>query len=119
MPASSALSSGMQMLTGGTVLILAALVVEPISLLSILDAPPKALYSLVYLIIFGSIVGFSTFSWLARNAPPTLASTYAYVNPIVAMLLGAAFAGEAISSQSLMGAAVIVAGVVLITLGKK
>ncbi|MGF7218850.1 drug/metabolite transporter (DMT)-like permease [Spirosoma lacussanchae] len=119
MPASSALSSGMQMLTGGTVLILAALVVEPISLLSILDAPPKALYSLGYLIVFGSIVGFSTFSWLARNAPPTLASTYAYVNPIVAMLLGAAFAGEAISSQSLMGAAVIVAGVVLITLGKK
>ena len=118
-PASAALSSGMQMLTGGGLLLVVALFLEPVSLLSIVQAPPKAFYSLAYLIVFGSIIGFSTFSWLARNAPPALASTYAYVNPIVAMLLGAAFAGEAITSQSLIGAAVIIAGVVLITMGKK
>lgn len=118
-PASAALSSGMQMLTGGGVMLVAALLIEPVSLLSIAHAPPKALYALAYLIVFGSIIGFSAFSWLARNAPPALASTYAYVNPIVAMLLGAAFAGEAITSQSLIGAAVIIAGVVLITMGRK
>lgn len=117
-PASAALSSGMQMLTGGSMLLVAALLTEPVSVLSIAQAPSKALYSLAYLIVFGSIIGFSTFSWLARNAPPALASTYAYVNPVVAMLLGAAFAGEAITSQSLIGAAVIIAGVVLITMGK-
>ena len=118
-PSSPALSSGMQMLTGGGVMFVAALLIEPVSLLSITEAPLKAFYSLAYLIVFGSIIGFSAFSWLARNAPPALASTYAYVNPIVAMLLGAAFAGERITSQSLIGAAVIVAGVVLITMGKK
>ena len=117
-PASPALSSGMQMLTGGGLMLVAALLIEPVSLLSIAQAPPKAFYSLAYLIVFGSIIGFSAFSWLARNAPPALASTYAYVNPIVAMLLGATFAGEAITSQSLIGAAIIIAGVVLITMGK-
>ena len=118
-PVSPTLSSGMQMLTGGAVMLVAALVIEPVSLLSIVQAPPKAFYSLAYLIVFGSIIGFSSFAWLARNAPPALASTYAYVNPIVAMLLGAAFAGEAISSESIIGAAVIIAGVVLITMGRK
>lgn len=118
-PSSAALSSGMQMLTGGGIMLVAALLIEPVSLLSIAQAPPKAFYALAYLIVFGSIIGFSAFSWLARNAPPALASTYAYVNPIVAMLLGAAFAGENITSQSLLGAAVIIAGVVLITMGKK
>ena len=117
-PASAALSSGMQMLTGGGIMLVAALLIEPVSLLSIAQAPPKAFYALAYLIVFGSIIGFSAFSWLARNAPPALASTYAYVNPIVAMLLGATFAGETITSQSLFGAAVIIAGVVLITMGK-
>lgn len=118
-PKSPALSSGMQMLTGGGIMLVAGLLIEPVSLSSIVQAPPKAFYSLAYLILFGSIIGFSAFSWLARNAPPALASTYAYVNPIVAMMLGATFAGETITSQSLIGAAVIIAGVVLITMGKK
>lgn len=118
-PATPILASGMQMLTGGFVLLIVALLTEPVHLLSIAQAPVKAFYSLAYLVVFGSIIGFSSFSWLARNAPPTLASTYAYVNPIVALLLGAAFAGEVVTGQSLLGAAVIVSGVVLITLGRE
>lgn len=119
MPASPALSSGMQMLTGGLALLVVALLTEPVTLGSIGQAPPKAFYSLAYLIVFGSIIGFSAFSWLARNAPPTLASTHAYVNPVVALALGAAFAGEVITRQSLIGAAIIVSGVVLITREKR
>ena len=118
-PASPFLSSSMQMLTGGGLLFLAGLLTEPVALLSIVEAPAKAFYSLAYLIVFGSIIGYSTFSWLARNAPPALVSTYAYVNPVVAILLGAGFAGEVVSAQSLIGAAIIIAGVVLITMGKK
>ncbi|WP_460914837.1 EamA family transporter [Spirosoma areae] len=118
-PASPALSSGMQMLTGGGLLFLVGLLTEPVALFSIAQAPTKAFYSLAYLVVFGSIIGYSAFSWLARNAPPALVSTYAYVNPVVAMLLGAAFAGEVISAQSLIGASVIIAGVVLITIGKE
>lgn len=117
-PASPALSSGMQMLTAGLLLFVVALLTEPVTVFSLAEAPEKALYSLAYLVVFGSIIGFSSFSWLARNAPPTLASTYAYVNPVVALLLGALFAGEVVSMRSLVGAAVIVSAVVLITMGK-
>ncbi|MBC8154013.1 MAG: EamA family transporter [Bacteroidetes bacterium] len=113
------LSTAMQMLSGGIILLITSLLIEPITLGSIIDAPPKALYSLIYLIIFGSIIGFSSYAWLARHAPPQLVSTYAYVNPVVALLLGATFAGEVLTSQSLIGAGIIVSGVVLITLGRK
>lgn len=112
-------SSAVQMLVGGGVLLLVSLIVEPVSLLSISHAPTKAIGALVYLIIFGSLIGFSSYAWLARNAPPQLLSTYAYVNPVVAMLLGWAFAGEALTGQSLISALVIVAGVVLISFGRK
>jgi len=112
-------SSAVQMLVGGGVLLVLSLVIEPVTLLSISQAPTKAIGALIYLIIFGSLIGFSSFAWLARNAPPQLLSTYAYVNPVVAMLLGWAFAGEALTSQSLISAAIIVAGVILISIGKK
>ncbi len=116
---SGPLSSGIQMLVGGLVLLLISLCLEPVTPLSIFQAPPKALGSMLYLVIFGSIIGFSAYSWLARNAPPQLLSTYAFVNPVVAMLLGSLLAGELFSTQSLIGALIILAGVVLITVGKK
>lgn len=116
---SGPMASGMQMLLGGLATLVVSLVLEPVTPLSILDAPAKALGAMIYLVIFGSIIGFSSYSWLARNAPPQLLSTYAFVNPVVAMLLGSVFAGEIFSGQSLMGAIVAVIGVVLITLGRK
>ena len=116
---SGAIFSGMQMIVGGIATLLVSLVLEPVTPLSILDAPAKAIGSMIYLVIFGSIIGFSSYSWLARNAQPQLLSTYAFVNPVVAMLLGTTFAGEVFSSQSFIGAIVALVGVVLITLGKK
>ena len=116
---SGTISSGIQMIVGGSVTLFVSLVVEPVMPWSILDAPAKAIGSMIYLIIFGSIIGFSSYAWLARNATPQLLSTYAFVNPVVAMLLGALFAGEVFSSQSFIGAIVALVGVVLITLGRK
>lgn len=116
---SATISSGIQMIVGGIATFLLSLVLEPVTPLSILDAPAKAIGSMIYLVIFGSIIGFSSYSWLARNAPPQLLSTYAFVNPVVAMLLGTTFAGEVFSSQSFIGAIVALVGVVLITLGRK
>lgn len=113
------ISSAIQMLVGGLVLLVFSMFTENVSLTSIGEAPTKAIGALVYLIVFGSIIGFSSFAWLARNAPPQLVSTYAYVNPVVAMLLGWAFAGEALTFNSIMAALIILAGVVLISLGKK
>ncbi|HEV7349987.1 EamA family transporter [Telluribacter sp.] len=116
---SQIVSSAVQMLVGGGLLLLVSLVVEPVTLVSISYAPTKAIGALIYLVIFGSIIGFSSFAWLARNAPPQLLSTYAYVNPVVAMLLGWAFAGESLTGQSLIAGLIILSGVVLITLGRK
>ena len=116
---SGTISSGIQMIIGGLVMLPVSLAVEPVSLFSIFDAPQKAIGSMIYLVIFGSIIGFSSYSWLARNASPQLLSTYAFVNPVVAMLLGTTFAGEIFSSQSFVGAAIALIGVVLITLGRK
>lgn len=113
------MSSGLQMLAGAIALFLVSLLTEHTTPLTILNAPTKAIGSLWYLVVFGSIIGFSSYAWLARNAPPTLLSTYAYVNPVVAMLLGTLFAGEILTTQSLIGAGIVVAGVVLITLGRK
>ncbi|MDB5240498.1 MAG: hypothetical protein JWP57_1123 [Spirosoma sp.] len=116
---SATISSGIQMLVGGVLLLLISLCIEPVTPWSLLDAPAKAVGSMIYLVIFGSIIGFSSYAWLARNASPQLLSTYAFVNPVVAMMLGTTFAGETFSSQSLLGALVALVGVVLITLGRK
>ncbi|GAA4445570.1 drug/metabolite exporter YedA [Ravibacter arvi] len=112
-------SSAVQMLVGGVVLLSVSLLFEPVTMWSIFEAPDKALGSLLYLVVFGSIIGFSSYSWLARNAPPQLLSTYAYVNPVVAMFLGWAFAGEVLSGQSLMAGIVILIGVICIVIGRK
>ena len=113
------ISSGCQMLVAGAMLFTISVIFEQTTPLTILQAPPKALGSLLYLVIFGSIVGFSAYVWLAQNAPPQLVSTYAYVNPVVAVLLGATFAGETLTGQTLVGAAIVLVGVVLITVGKR
>ena len=68
----------------------------------------------VYLVLFGSIVAFTAFAWLLSTAPVSLVSTYAYVNPVVAVLLGAAFVGEQISVTTLVGGAITVAAVALV-----
>lgn len=116
---SQTLASGMQMLTGGFFLMLISLLTEPVGLLGILHAPPEAIGSMLYLVVFGSIIGFSSYAWLARNAPPTLTATYAFVNPVVAVTLGILFAHEAFTTRSLIGAVVALISVVLLTLGRK
>ena len=68
-----------------------------------------------YLVVFGSWVGFSAYTWLLRVTSPALSSTYAYVNPIVAVFLGWAFAGEALTLQTIVAAAVIITAVVILT----
>ena len=64
--------------------------------------------------MFGSLVGFTAYSWLLRNVSPTLASTYAYVNPVVAIFLGWIVLDEVVTSTTIVGATVIVASVALV-----
>jgi len=118
-PASPFLSTAMQMLGGGAALLLLSVALgEPWAF----DASAVSLRSvlgLLYLVAFGSIVAFSAYIWLLQNSTPTRVSTYAYVNPVIAVFLGWALAGEALTFRMLIAAAVIVSGVALITLAPK
>ncbi len=114
-PKSSVLTSGMQMLSGGFVLTLVGTFAGEWTKFNIADVSRNSWLGFAYLLIFGSIVGFTAYSWLLKNAAPSLVATYAYVNPVVAVFLGWLVAGESLSLQMLVGAAVIVSSVALIT----
>lgn len=109
------MTAAVQMLCGGTVMLVVALLRG-----ERMHAWPDAagLGAFVYLILIGSIVGFSAYVWLLHNVRPVLASSYAYVNPAIAVLLGALLAHERFDASELLAMAVILAGVVAITLGK-
>ncbi len=114
-PKSSLLTSGMQMLSGGFVLLLVGTFSGEWSKFNVADVSTNSWLGFVYLIIFGSIVGFTAYSWLLKVAPPSLVATYAYVNPVVAVFLGWIIAGESLTMQMLIGAGIIVGSVALIT----
>jgi drug/metabolite transporter (DMT)-like permease len=114
-PKSSIQTSGMQMFCGGLVLLLVSLIAGEWSSFKVSEVSANSWFGLVYLIIFGSLVGFTAYSWLLKNAQPAMVATYAYVNPIIAVFLGWLIAGESFTGQMLVGAGVIVGSVVLIT----
>jgi drug/metabolite transporter (DMT)-like permease len=113
--ASAPLASGMQMLAGGTLLILMGLLSEEYRRLHLSHASWLSIGALFYLIVFGSIVAFTAYSWLLRTVSPARAATYAYVNPVVAVLLGWFIASEPVTLRMLLAAVVIVGSVALIT----
>lgn len=110
------MSTATQMLTGGVMFFLvSACRGEHLATLP----PPRALLSVGYLIVFGSLVAFSAYGYLLRNARPALATSYAYVNPLVAVLLGTFLAGESLSVWGFMAMGAILGAVVLITRSKR
>jgi drug/metabolite transporter (DMT)-like permease len=113
-PGSTLLTTGMQMLWGGAMLVAAGLLTGEPARLTLAAVSVKSLLALGYLVVAG-LVAFTCYAWLLSHASPVLASTHAYVNPVVAVLLGGAFAGEPLTAAMLGAAAVIVAGVALIT----
>ncbi|MFE8602806.1 drug/metabolite exporter YedA [Archangium violaceum] len=110
------MSTATQMLTGGALFLL-------VSFLSgerLTAVPePRALSAFVYLVFFGSLVAFSAYGYLLRNARPALATSYAYVNPMVAVLLGTFFAGESLSTWGMLAMGAILGSVVLLTRAKR
>lgn len=114
-PKSSALTAGMQMLSGGIVLTFVGSLKGEWTTFNIADVSANSWFALAYLMIFGSIIGFTAYSWLLKNAAPAMVATYAYVNPVIAVFLGWLIAGESFTTQMLVGAGVIVGSVALIT----
>jgi drug/metabolite transporter (DMT)-like permease len=117
-PKSSSLAVSMKMLCGGVFLVLGGIVSGELAILDIPSVSLKTMLSFTYLVIFGSLIAFSAFDWLLRNVSPTLVATHAYVNPVVAMILGFLVAAEILTTRDVVSAVIILAGVVLITTGK-
>lgn len=117
-PKSSLQTAGMQMLAGSVSLILVGLIRGELATFDPTAVSSNSIFALFYLIIFGSLIGFTAYSWLLKNAQPAMVATYAYVNPVIAVILGWSVAGESLTAQMLIGAFIIVASVVLITANK-
>jgi drug/metabolite transporter (DMT)-like permease len=110
------LGIAMQMLVGGAVL--AVIGAGQWSRVDLGAVTAKSGLGLAYLVLVGSIVGYTAYGWLLHAAPPALVATYAYVNPVVAVLLGTLFASERLTVHTLIGGAVIVVAVALIVTAK-
>jgi drug/metabolite transporter (DMT)-like permease len=111
---SPALATGMKMLSGGVLLVLGGLILGEGTQITAESFAPKAIIAWIYLIVFGSIIGFSAFTYLLRVTTPAKVSTSAYVNPLVAVALGWGLLGEAVSPRTAVAAGVIIGGVMLI-----
>lgn len=114
--ATGLMSTATQMLTAGAMfLLVSTLMGEHLAA----PPPPRALLSVGYLIVFGSLVAFSAYGYLLRNARPALATSYAYVNPMVAVLLGIFLASESLSTWGFVAMGAILGAVGLITRAKR
>ncbi len=115
LPASKAMSSGAQMLAGGILLALAAAIFGEFRGFHIQAVSRGAWFALAYLIVAGSIVGYTAYVWLIHHESPTKVGTYAYVNPVVAVLVGYFLGGETIGPRTLVGTFLVLVSVVVIT----
>lgn len=112
LPRSGALGTGLEMLGGGLALVLAGALLGEVGRTDVSTFSTESVLAIVYLVFFGSIVAFTAYTWLLANVPVTTVGTYAYVNPIVAVGLGAMFRAEAITPRTLIAAAIIIGAVV-------
>lgn len=115
LPSSPLMGTAVEMLAGGMALALAGVLTGETARLNLSGISWQSLLGLGYLIVFGSLVGFSAYTWLLRVAPTSLVSTYAYVNPLVALVVGALLGNETFSVRTLLAAGVILGAVALTT----
>jgi drug/metabolite transporter (DMT)-like permease len=115
LPASKVMSSGSQMLAGGIMLALAAAVFGEFRGFHISAVSRGAWFALAYLIVAGSIVGFTAYVWLIHHESPTKVGTYAYVNPVVAVIVGYFLGGETVGPRTLLGTLLVLVSVIVIT----
>ena len=119
LPREKAMSSGAQMLAGGVLLTLTAAMLGEFRGFHAQAVSLKAWLALAYLIVAGSIIGFTAYVWLIHHESPTKVGTYAYVNPVVAVIVGYIFGGEALGLRTVVGTLLVLVSVVVITTAKK
>ena len=118
LPRSQLLATGTEMLAGGIMLFAAGTLLGEIGRTNVEAFSLRSVVALAYLIIFGSIIAFTAYTWLLANVPVSTVGTYAYVNPIVAVALGAVFLSEPITPRTLIATAIIIGAVVAIVSGR-
>ncbi len=114
LPTSPLTASGLQMLAGAGVTFIEALVINEPASFNPEQISMASILAVVYLVVFGSMVAFTTYAWLLRNAPLSLVGTYAYVNPVVAVALGTIFLAEPISLRTIIASGIILTAVAII-----
>ncbi len=117
-PAPPFLASAAQMLCGGAALALTGVIRGEFTRLNVSAFSLQSWSAFIYLVLVGSLIGFSTFVWLIKHSTPARVSTYAYVNPVVAVFLGWIMLGEQIYTRTFVGAVMIISAVVIITTQK-
>jgi len=112
--ASPFLTAAQQMLCGGLLLLLTGIATDELQRFHPSSISPRSLGAFIYLVVIGAVVGYTAYIWLLRHCDPAKVATYAYVNPIVAVLLGAGFAGEKLTMRVLIAAALIIGSVAIV-----
>jgi drug/metabolite transporter (DMT)-like permease len=115
LPPSKVMSSGAQMIAGGAFLLLTSTALGELRNFHPLSVSRGAWFALLYLILAGSIVGFTAYVWLIHHESPTKVGTYAYVNPVVAVLVGYFLGGETLGVRTVLGTLFVLTSVVVIT----
>lgn len=115
LPESGLLTTGMEMLGGGALLLIVGVLSGELGQFDAHNVSKASAIGLLYLITFGSLIGFTSYIWLLDKVSPARLGTYAYVNPIVAVLLGWAIAGESLTIRTGVAAAIVICAVALIT----
>jgi len=115
LPADKAMSSGAQMFAGGVFLTLTAVLLGEFRGFHVQAVSRTAWLALAYLVVAGSIIGFTAYVWLIHHESPTKVGTYAYVNPVVAVLVGYFLGGEAIGPRTVVGTVLVLVSVIIIT----
>jgi drug/metabolite transporter (DMT)-like permease len=117
-PRSGLLLTGMEMLAGGTALMIGGTLLGEIGRTDVADFSVRSLVAIAYLVIFGSIVAFTAYTWLLANVSVSTVGTYAYVNPIVAVALGAVFLSEPITPRTIVATVIIIGAVIAMVSGR-
>ncbi len=112
-------STAIQMVVGGCFSLTMSIIFEKNQLQAFQNMTTETYLAMIYLVFIGSYVGYTAYVWLINHAPPQLTATYAYVNPVVAIFLGWIFLDERLTSRSMLASSIILAGVAMMTLGRK
>jgi drug/metabolite transporter (DMT)-like permease len=118
LPTRPLVSAAMEMLWAGVLFFILSAATGELGRVHLTSISGRSVLALLYLVVFGSLVAFSAYMWLLRAAPLSLVSTYAYVNPVVAVILGAIFLGEVASPRTLIAGGIILAAVALIVVAR-